>query len=144
MNKIKLMYDVVKKLKEKDVFKGTLAAEVKKDQVKVFSLVKEFEKDTAQGQVKVKITTQWDYEGKQGKHESSTEFNIQGHCAGIHHGFMKHRHHKLHGMKNCGIEGKLSKIAFVLSVLNNMKTEEQADKGVSLSHFPGHSFVSIP
>lgn len=135
MNKIKLMYDVVKTLKEKEVFKGTLKAEARKDQVKVFSLEKEFEKNSLSGQVKSKISTEIDYEGKKVKHESSTELNMQNCCEGSHHGFMKHIHeqHQLHGRKCCSVKGKLSKIAFVLNTLNNMEVDEQEDKGVALS-----------
>lgn len=137
MNKIKLMYDVVKTLKEKEVFKGTLKADASKDQVKVFRLEKEFEKNTLSGQVKSKISTELDYEGKKVKHESNTEFNLQDCCGGegSHHGFMKHihEHPHLHNRKCCGVKGKLSKIAFVLNTLNNMKVEEQEDKRVILS-----------
>jgi hypothetical protein len=135
MNKIKLMYDVVRTLKEKEVFKGILKAEARKDQVKVFHLEKEFEKNALSGQVKSKISTELDYEGKKVKHESSTEFNMQNCCEGSHHDFMKHMHeqHQLRHGKCCGIKGKLSKIAFVLNTLNNMKVDEQGDKGTILS-----------
>ncbi|AOT70725.1 hypothetical protein [Geosporobacter ferrireducens] len=135
MNKIKLMYDVVKTLKEKQVFKGTLKAEAKKDQVKVFSLIKDFEKNTVSGQVKSKISTMLDYEGKSIKHESSTEFNLQDCCDSKHHDFMRkmHGHHRHEGMKCCGVKSKLSKLAFILNVLNNMQVEELEDKGVLLS-----------
>jgi len=135
MNKIKLVYDVVRKLREKEVFKGNLDAEIKKDQAKVFSLAKEFEKDTAQGQLKAKISTEWDYQGKKGKHESSTEFNLEGCCTGM------HKHHSTHGGKSCcGIKGKLAKISCCLNVLNNMKVEEKGEKGsvvsISMNEFP--------
>ncbi|ATW28741.1 hypothetical protein [Candidatus Formimonas warabiya] len=138
MNKIKVMYDVVKKLKEKEVFKGTLAGEIKKDQVKLFGLAKEFEKDTAQGQVKAKISTEWDFAGKKGRHESSTEFHTPE-CAGTgmhHHHFMRHGHHfdhhpGIHGC--CGVKGKLDKIAFVLNLFNNIKVDEEKDGRAVLS-----------
>ncbi|MEL7564448.1 MAG: hypothetical protein AAGU27_06135 [Dehalobacterium sp.] len=143
MNKIKLVYDVVKKLKEKEVFRGTLDVGIKKDQAQVFSLAKEFEKDTAQGQLKARISTEWDYQGKKGKHESSTEFNMAGCCAGMPSGHLKHmhKHHFTQGSKSCcGIKGKLGKISCFLNVLNNMKVEEKGDQGavlsVSLNEFP--------
>ena len=114
MNKIKLMYDVVKTLKEKEVLKGSVKAEARKNEVKVFRLEKEFEKNTLSGQVKSKISTELDYEGKTVKHESSTEFNLQDCCREKHHGFIRsmhgqHRHQDYNG-KCCGIKGKLSKI----------------------------------
>ncbi|MFZ5967744.1 MAG: hypothetical protein ACOYVK_11310 [Bacillota bacterium] len=133
MNKIKLLYDVVKTMKEKDVFIGDVKAEVRKDNAKVFGLEKEFEKNTANGQVKVKLHTEVDHDGKKVKHESSTEFNMQDCCGPKHHGFMKYMHHHHHGEKCCGGKGKLAKAAFLLKVLNDMKVEEQGDEGTLLS-----------
>lgn len=135
MNKIKLVYDAVKKLREKEVFVGTLDAEVKKDQMKVFGLSKEFAKDAALGLVKAKISTEWDCQGKKGKHESTTEFQMEGCGTGKHAGFMQHMHaHHVHGTKHCcGIKDKLAKISCFLNILNNMKVEEKGDKGAVLS-----------
>ncbi|KUO51281.1 MAG: hypothetical protein APF76_17530 [Desulfitibacter sp. BRH_c19] len=134
MTKIKLMYDVVKVLRVKEIFKGTLKVEVRKDRVKVFSLDKEFEKNTITGQVKAMINTEVDYEGNKVKHQSSTEFNMEG-CKVKHHGFIKHMHgnRKHSDMKCCGVKDRLSKMAFMLSVLNNMTVIEQEDKGVELA-----------
>ncbi|SHK04999.1 hypothetical protein SAMN02745975_03527 [Geosporobacter subterraneus DSM 17957] len=134
MNKIKLMYDVVKTLKQKEVFKGTLKAEVRKDRTEVFSLEKDFEKDTVSGQGKSKIVTVLDYEGKKVRHESSTEFNLQDCYGGKHHDFIKGMHKYHHGeAKCCGFKGKLSKLAFLLNVLNDMEVQELDDKGVMLT-----------
>lgn len=129
------MYDVVKTLKEKDSFTGNLEAEARKDEVKVFNLVKAFERNTASGEMKCKINTELNYEGKVVKHESSTELNMRDCCKGRHHSFMKnmHQHHRLDGSKCCNIKDRLSMLGFLLDVFNNMKVEEKEDKGVVLS-----------
>lgn len=135
MNKIKLMYDVVKTLREKDSFTGNLNAEATKDEVKIFNLVKVFEKNTVSGEMKCKINTELNYEGKVVKHESSTEFNMQDCCKGRHHSFMKnmHQHHSFDGSKCCNIKDRLSMLGFLLNTFNNMKVEEKGDQGVILS-----------
>jgi len=135
MNKIKLLYDVVKTMKEKEVFNGTLRLEGKKNLIKVFSFVNEFEKNTLNGQTKAKISTELDFEGKKVKHESSTEFN-KGNCHDhMFHGLKRliHDHHNHNDRKCGGIKEKLSKLAFVLDTMNNMKIDEQADKTLVLS-----------
>lgn len=151
MNKIKLIYDVVKAMKEKEVFNGTLSVECQKDQVKVFSFVNEFEKNTANGQVKAKIRTEVDYEGRQMKHESNTEFNLQ-HCnGGSFQGAKKHwccLHHNSEEGKGCqGIKAKLNKFALILKILNDIKVEELEDKSaimsIDLSEIPGEMKKAI-
>jgi hypothetical protein len=126
MNKIKLLYDVVKVLREKDVLNGVATAEVQKDQVKIFYIKNEFQKNLLTMQTKANITTELDYEGKQVKHQSSTEFTNYCPGHGIHHrGFG----HMRHAGRKCGsIKGKLSKIAFLLNLLNNMQAAEQENK----------------
>ncbi|MGE5630558.1 MAG: hypothetical protein ACM3TR_05590 [Caulobacteraceae bacterium] len=51
MNKIKTIYDVVKKMKDKDSFKGTLKAEGLKDQEKIFSVNNTFERSSKDGEL---------------------------------------------------------------------------------------------
>lgn len=142
MNKIKVLYDVVKTMKDKDFFNGTLSVEGRKDQVKIFGFNNEFEKNITDGQVKAKINLELDHEGKKVKHESSTEFNmhnLHGHC---HHGFMNHmrfhhchghQHNHMEGMKRCGIKEKLTKFTLLLNILNSIKIEEQKDKSLLLA-----------
>lgn len=143
MSKIKLMYDVINTMKEKEVISGTFQAEGKRDQIKIASFTNEFEKNLSNGETKVKISTELDYNGKKVKHESQTEFTMQGCCPGDrHHGFMKHMHHHRHSDQNheeikCGgIKGKLTKLAFVLNILNQIKVDEKEDKSVILSLNP--------
>lgn len=140
MNKIKLLYDVITKMKNKEVINGTIKAESKKDDLNIFSFENEFEKNMITGHTKTKISTEMDYEGKRVKHESSTDFDMQEGHSKMHHGFMKHMHN-LHsqnpeqnhmGMKWGPKEG-LNRIAFALSILNALKVDEAEDKSYILS-----------
>lgn len=143
MSKLKLMYDVVSTMKDKEAISGALKVEGKKDQTKIASFVNEFTKDLSNGETKVKISTDLDYDGKKVKHESQTEFTIQGCHGKMHHGFMKHMHHHNHHGHHCGenhddlkcggIKGKLTMLAFVLNIFNQIKVEENEDKSVLLS-----------
>lgn len=132
MNKIKLLYDVVKTMRNKENITGVLNVEVQKDQAKVFSLQNDFEKNMLTKQTKAKISTELDLEGKKVKHESNTEFSMQGCCGHGHHGFMKHMHHH-HAHKCGGVKGKLSKLAFVLGLLNSLQTEVQENNTTVIS-----------
>lgn len=131
MNKIKLMYDVVKTMKEKDVFKGTLKVEGTKGHERIVNFSNVFEKNNLTGQTKAKINTKVDCEGKKMKMENSIDCEMPG-CHGP-HGFMKHIHHHHHRGKIGGIKEGLSKVAALLSILNSIKIEEQEDKSVLLS-----------
>ncbi|KJS17815.1 MAG: hypothetical protein VR69_03535 [Peptococcaceae bacterium BRH_c4b] len=147
MNKIKLLYDVVTTMKEKEFLKGTLKVEGSRDKVKIFGFDNDFEKNLADGRTKAKVCLELDCEGKKVKHESSTEFELPGFQGHRRHGLMSHmRFHHCHGyyhnndqagdcsgIKCDGLKGKLSKIAFVLNMLNSMKVEELEDKSIKLS-----------
>ena len=50
MNKIKVLYDVVKTMKEKEVFKGNVKFEAAKGAVKVLSFSNEFETNIKSGE----------------------------------------------------------------------------------------------
>jgi hypothetical protein len=133
MNKLKVLYDVVMAMKEKEVFTGNLTAQVTKDEARVFFLTNDFTKNIASGQTKAKIVTELDYEGKTVKHESSTEFAMPRGGGCRHHGFMRHHMHHGHGGCCGGIKGKLSRLAFALGVLNALKVEEQENKNLGIS-----------
>lgn len=132
MNKIKVLYDVVKAMRNQEAFNGTLTVQVHKDEAELFSLRNEFEKNLLTGQTKAKINTELDYDGKIAKHESKTEFTMprSGECR--HHEFIRHLHHS-HAAGCEGLKGKLSRIAFALSVLTALQTEEQEDKTIIIS-----------
>lgn len=132
MSKIKVLYDVVKAMKNKEAFNGTLTVQVHKDEAQLFSLRNEFEKNLLTGQTKAKINTVLDYDGKTAKHESNTEFTMPRSGACRHHEFIRHLHHSQ--ATGCtGLKGKLSRLAFGLSILAALKTEEHADKTIIIS-----------
>lgn len=141
MSKIKLLYDVISTLKDKESCSGSLKVVGSKDQVKIFGLDNEFEKNMADGKMNAKVILEMDCEGKKVRHESSTEFDGYGSHGAGQHGFMgrmfSHHGHghmgKCGGIKRCGIKDKLNKLAFLLGVLNQMKVEEQNDKSTVLS-----------
>lgn len=147
MNKIKLLYDVIMTMKDKDSCSGNLKVAGKKDQAGIFSLDNEFEKNMADGRTKARVSMEMDYAGKKVKHESSTEFDGLGcHGAGG-HGFMNHMflrhghgHYPGHGRigdcgdsKRFGIKAKLARLAFFLDVLNSLKVEEKENQSTVLS-----------
>ena len=133
MNKIKVLYDVFKTMKEKEVFKGNIKLEAVKGDVKVISFSNEFETNTKSGETKANINFDLDSEGKKVKHESNSEFNIKDCPHGrFHRGIHMHNHgmnmHRMFG--HGGIKGGLSKITFILNLLNNVKVEEKDEKAI--------------
>lgn len=147
MNKIKLLYDVIMTMKDKDSCSGNLKAVGKKDQVNIFNMENEFEKNMAGGRTKAKVSMEMDCAGKKVKHESSTEFDgLDCHGDGR-HGFMKHMflrhghgHYPGHGhigdcgdIQRFGIKAKLARLAFFLDILNSLKVEEKEDQSTVLS-----------
>jgi hypothetical protein len=147
MGKIKLLYDVVTAMKDKESYSGDLKVEGSRDRVKVFGLVNEFEKDMVEGRVKAKVSLEMDCAGKKVKHESSTEFDRPDFHGARQHGSFHHMffHHGCgyrlihgdadvcHGGRRGGPKEKLNRLAWCLSVLNSLKAEEREDKGVVLS-----------
>jgi hypothetical protein len=132
MNKIKLIYDVVKTMKEKNTFKGTLKAEGLKDEAKFFVFENVFERNNLTGLTKAKIKAEVDSDGKKMKMDNSMEFEGKEFHKG--HDFMKHIHsHRHHGEHSGGLKEGLNKLGFILSILNNLKVEEQEDKSAILS-----------
>jgi hypothetical protein len=133
MNKIKVLYDVVKTMKGKEVFKGTLKVDGKKGGEKFIGIVNEFERNVSEGRMKSKLNTEFNCGDKSFKHESSTDFNMGGEGFHGHHGFMKHMHQHRHGnMKFGGPREGLSKLGFALGILNSIQLEEKEDKSAIL------------
>lgn len=137
MNKIKLMYDVAKAMKEKEVFIGSLEATAKKDQGEFFTFKNEFDKNLTTGQVKVKVNAAFDMDGKQMKHESSSEFTITN-CCGARHPHLRrplHHHHCNNmntdsGCCHTDLKEKLSLLAYAFNLLENVKIEELENKAL--------------
>jgi hypothetical protein len=126
MNKIKLLYDVVNTMKEKEDIKGALTVVGKKDQVKFLSINNQFQKNLVNGDVKAKINVVLDTEEKKVKHESEIEFNSNRHPGGRHCHFGSHFQHHRGGMRH-HLKDKLSVLSFALKTLNDMQIDEQPD-----------------
>lgn len=126
MNKIKFLYDVVKTMRAKEALQGVGTIKVQKDQGQIFYVKNEFQKNLATMQTKASIHTEINYEGKEVKHQSTTEFI--NHCG--HHGMGHKGHPPLHhlGGRCCGLKAKLSKIAFALRLLNDTQVAEQENQ----------------
>lgn len=146
MSKIKLLYDAVAAIKDKESCSGNLKVEGSRDGVKIFGLDNDFEKNMGEGRTKAKISLEIDCDGKKVKHESSTEFACPDAQDVKRHVFMRHmmfhhgRSHPNHSqMEGChvsrcgGFKAKLNRLALMLSVLNNLKVEEQEDKSTVLA-----------
>lgn len=130
MNKLKFLYDVVKTLRDKEVINGVATVEVQKDQGKIFYVKNEFQKNLVTMENMATITSEIDYEGKKVKHQSTTEFTNCCRGDGARHKLFKHMQH---AGKCGGIKAKLTKLAFVLGLLNDIKVEEQQDKSILVS-----------
>ena len=126
MNRLKLMYDVVKTLRDQVAINGVVTVKVQKDHAKIFYVKNQFQKNLVTMQTTATITSEVDYEGKKVKHQSTTEFTNL--CPGkdMHDKLFKHMHHA--GDKCGSLKEKLTKLTFVLGSLNSMKVEEQQDK----------------
>lgn len=153
MNKIKFLYDVVRTMKDKQNLQGEFRAEAKRDQVKVFGCANEFFRNTVTGEGRLKVSTEFNWDGQTMKHESCTQFNMKdgwgAGCHGRHAALVRRLHchpgmgpgamegrgpvpghfHPMHG----GFKGGLSRAAFLLHVLNSINVEENADQSYLLT-----------
>lgn len=117
MNKIKVLYDVVKAMKKKEEIKGTAKLEVVKGDKKLVSLHNEFTKNTVSGDIIAKLIKEINMDGNKVKKETNIEMNIKASpFHKFHHGI-----HREHG-------NKLSKVLFALNALDNLNVEENDDK----------------
>lgn len=140
MNKLKFFNDVVRTMKEKENWQGTLQVEATRDRVKLFDLMSQFDKNLAIGQGQSKIKLEFDCDGHKMKHESSNEFTLPTphgvHCQ-IHHKLKEHWHCRswqgAAGEKGGGFKAKLDRIALLLQLLSSFKLEQQADQSFVLS-----------
>jgi hypothetical protein len=124
MNKIKVLYDVVKTMKSKEEINGIINMEVAKGETKLISFTNEFVRNTQSGNIKAKICKEINIDGNKVKQETNTELNSND-CPHhkFHHGRPMHGHGHGHG-------NKLSKALFMLNALNNLKAEEKEDKTI--------------
>lgn len=131
MNKLKLLYDVVTTMKAKEVISGVLQAEVEKDQVSLFSIQNEFEKNLSTGKTKAKVTASLDFEGRTDRpdHHSRLGFGPHEHP---HADFGRHGHF-FHRGHHRDLRGGFAKMAFALSMLNAMQIDEQPDQSLVMT-----------
>jgi hypothetical protein len=137
MNKIKLIYDVVMNLKEKERFVGKMVASGTKMGQNILDANIGFEKDFKSGLCKSDVSILIDSENKKFKHESKTEIVCSDEICGEKHkkifGHIHKFHHNSSDFKCCHGKSKLSKLAFGLQLLNNIKLEELSDDKVQLT-----------
>jgi hypothetical protein len=142
MNKLKFLYDVVKTMQAQENLKGTLLVEANKDQTSFFVLESQFAKNMVTGEGQSKINTEFDYDGKKMRHESSTEFAANTICGfhdRMHQHFREHcragrlRHEANPGQRCCGFKEKLNHIALLLQLLSSFKIEENAGQSYILT-----------
>ena len=130
MNKLKLLYDVAKVMKNQRKMDGVLQLNVRKDQEEVFSLRNQFEKNEA-GRTRTTVSSKLDLEGKQVTRESVTEFDLGDHC---HHGsgMLRRLFHGRHGEHGCcGKRSFFGKLAIAFGLLSSLKIEEK-ESGTAL------------
>lgn len=142
MNKIKLMYDIAKAMQEKELLNGTLQAECTKDDTVIFRMDNAFTHE-ASGLTKANIKMAMNDEGKQFKHESTTEFtHPQGFhrhgCHSRHHARHFHQFHQVHHPSMCeqgpgGFKGFFFGMTTAFDILNRTTAEEQSDGTVLLT-----------
>ena len=132
MKKIKLLYDVVRTMKNMEKIDGVITVGVQKDQEAVFSLQNKFAKDQA-GKVKANVTSKMNLNGEDLTRESTTEFTLKGDCQ---HGpcMMSkffHRHHGTTGPH--GIKGVFHRISVALGLLSSLMVEDQPNGAAVIS-----------
>lgn len=134
MNKIKLMYDMIKVMREKESITGTMKLQLQKEGQEIFHLNNEFSRNFSNGSGKASISSTFDHAGNQFQHDSTTECHIN-HQEGNSYGCHKNHFHHGHQMGDCheGIKGRLAGIMAMLNALNNLQVEEEDNKSMCLS-----------
>jgi hypothetical protein len=134
MNKIKAIYDVVKTMKEKKEREGVLQVKVEKDGQQVLKFSNEFQ-HSEDGNTKCHLQSEWNCDGNEGKHESTTEFKRDNeHGCPFHRGLRHGRHHEHFGHGHFGhghgpgFKSKADILLCFLKLLNELKVEEQGEK----------------
>jgi len=126
MNKIKLLYDVTRAMKNLEKIGGVLQVKVHKDEEEVFSLRNAFEKNEA-GKTRTTVSSVLNLDGSQVTRESTTEFDLSGRC---HHGpgMLRRMFHGHHGEDHCcGVKGLFGKLSLAFGILSSLELEEKGD-----------------
>lgn len=125
MNKIKVIYDAVRKMKNKDSIKGTLKVEALRDQDKIFENSYSFERNGQGCKVKGKTMLEADCDGKKIKLENTIDLLKEGRC--------EHQHFHHHMAHDCCMKGGPGSITTVLGILSSIRLEEKEDGSAVLS-----------
>ncbi len=135
MNKIKLLYDVARVMREKEAWNGTVIISGMKGDEEAFRLENNFSRDLMSGTGKAKITSVVDHGGRRLKHESTTEFEgHQKHGTGGQEGRTHCAFNPHHGCRHgLGLKEKLDRLVAIMGALNDMQVVEQKDKSWLLS-----------
>jgi len=130
MNKIRILYDVMRTMKAKEEVNGVLQVQVEKDQATILSLQNKFEKNLSTGKMKTKVTASLDYEGEihLPEHHAAASYPTEG----KHHEWLRHMHH-FPLRRRGGLKEVFSKWTFALSLLNALQVEEQEENITMLS-----------
>jgi len=131
MNKLKLLYDVARTMKNLEKVEGVLQLKVIKDQDEVFNLRNQFEKNVA-GKTRTTVSSVLNLEGGHVTRESTTEFDLSGQC---HPGMLRRMFHHRHGGEEgcCGVKGFFGRLSLALGILNSLKVEEKGDGAAVVS-----------
>jgi hypothetical protein len=132
MNKIKLLYDVTRTMKNLERIKGVLQVRVHKDDEEVFSMRNAFEKNEA-GKTRTTVSSVLNLDGGQVTRESTTEFDLSGRCHHG-HGMLRRMFHGRHGEDRCcGVRGIFNKLSLAFGILGSLDMEEKGDGAAVVS-----------
>lgn len=132
MNRIKLLYDVARTMKNLEKIEGVLQVKVHRDEDEVFSLRNAFEKNAA-GKARTTVSSALNLDGKKVTRESTTDFDLSGPC---HHGpgMLRRMFHGHHGEgRCCGVTGFFSRLSQAFGILNSLEVEEKGDGTATVS-----------
>jgi hypothetical protein len=132
MNKIKLLYDVTRTMKNLEKIDGLLQLRVSKDQKEVFQLRNKFEKNEG-GKTRTTVSSVLNLDRGQVTRENTTEFDFAGRCQ---HGsgMLRRMFHGHRGEERCcGIKGVFGKLSLAFGILNSLELEEKEDGKAVLS-----------
>lgn len=131
MNKIKLLYDVARTMKNREKLGGILQLSVQKDEEEIFTLRNEFAKNNT-GKAKTTVSAELNLDGSHVTRESTTEFDLPG-CCGHGPGMMRSLFHKHHSEHCCGVRSFFGRLSFALGLLNSIAAEEKENGAARLS-----------
>jgi hypothetical protein len=132
MNKIKLLYDVTRAMRNQEKIAGVLQAQVRKDGEEIASLRNTFETGEA-GKTRITVSSEPHLDNGHVTRESTTEFDFPGHDrpgSGMLH-LLFQRHRGSHGC--CGIRGLFGKLSLAFGILSSLKVEEKGDGAAVIS-----------